>query len=199
MLAVTGGKGGVGKTTTALAVATLHARAGRSPVVVDADVDVPDLARLAAVPDGGLDTVAHGGSLDSGPAAAGVTVLGATAETTTDDLRTVLDRLSDAPRPVVVDCPAGVGAPHGLALRAATDSVLVTRPTSRAINDALRTAVLARRLDAPPRTLAVTAARRVPDGLGTAGLPTPVAVHAPPSTPPWHDDLSAYRPLMQWR
>ena len=197
VLAVTGGKGGVGKTTTALGLAAVLARAGRRPVVVDADLDLPDLASVAGVPGGGLPGVAGGDPLSAAPTVAGVTVLGSTGTADRDDLRRVLDRLAGRSRPVLVDCPAGVSAPHGLALRAATESLLVTHPTRQAVADALRTGTLARRLGATPRRVAITGTRHVPDGFGTVRLPAAVAVPAPSRPPPWRGNISAYEPLKE--
>lgn len=49
MLAVAGGKGGVGKTTTALAIGCVLAEHGDRPLVADLDRDMPDLARRAGI------------------------------------------------------------------------------------------------------------------------------------------------------
>ena len=195
MLAVTGGKGGVGKTTTALGIAAVLARGGRRPIVVDADIDLPDLARVAGVPDGSLRRLADGAPLSAAPTVAGVTVVGAADDATPADLRCVLDRLASQSRRVVVDCPAGVGTPHGFALRAATEALLVTRPTRQAVTDALRTGTLARRLGATPRRVAVTGTRHVPTGFDRTLLPPATSVPAPGRTPPWRGDTSVYEPL----
>lgn len=50
MLAVTGGKGGTGKTTTTLGLARALAAVGADVRCVDADVDLPDLGALAGGP-----------------------------------------------------------------------------------------------------------------------------------------------------
>src|SRR6056297_764198 len=61
MLAVAGGKGGAGKTTTTLGLAAALGRQRRGVLAVDADREMPDLhamAGLARTP--GLDAVAEG-------------------------------------------------------------------------------------------------------------------------------------------
>ncbi|MFW5937921.1 MAG: P-loop NTPase, partial [Halanaeroarchaeum sp.] len=60
MLAIAGGKGGVGKTTTALGVGVALATRRRDPVVVDADADLPNLHLVADVDGGGVEAVADG-------------------------------------------------------------------------------------------------------------------------------------------
>jgi septum site-determining protein MinD len=49
MLVIAGGKGGCGKTTTALGLAAVLAERGAPAVVADADRDMPDLHALAGV------------------------------------------------------------------------------------------------------------------------------------------------------
>src|SRR6056297_615748 len=49
MLAIAGGKGGCGKTTTAVGLARAFASLGADPLVVDADLDMPDLHHRTGV------------------------------------------------------------------------------------------------------------------------------------------------------
>ncbi|WP_255149526.1 MinD/ParA family ATP-binding protein [Halorarius halobius] len=185
MLAVTGGKGGVGKTTTAMGLAVAAARDGREPVVVDADLDLPDLAAVAGVERRCLTGLADGDPFATAPQVAGVTLVGASPGADVDALAGLLDRLAALDRPVVVDCPAGAGRTHGLALRAATGSVLVTRATRQALADAVKAGVLARRLDAPPRRVVFNEASAVPAVDVPAEWPTPVAVPTVDDRPRW--------------
>jgi septum site-determining protein MinD len=164
VLAVTSGKGGVGKTTTALGLAGAAARAGDRPVVVDADRDCPDLATMAGTDGGGLARFADGAPVDvAGTRIDGATVLGARFDD--DALAAALERLTDAGRPVLLDCPAGAGAPVAAPLRAAERSLVVVRRTERALVDGRKAATLARRLDAAPVGVVVSRAERV-DGVG---------------------------------
>lgn len=151
MLAITGGKGGVGKTTTTMGVAAALARAEHSPIALDADRDLPDLAPVAGVDRGGVSAFADGASAaNAGERVAGVTVLGARPSLAEADVRGALTRLAGSDRTVLVDCPAGAGRDHALALDAADRSLLVTCRTRRAVTDTVKTAVLARRLGADP-------------------------------------------------
>lgn len=195
MLAVTGGKGGVGKTTTALGVARAVAQAGRRPIVVDADLDLPNLATMAGVEPSGLALAATDEPLGAAPMLGRVTVLGTRPGTALHTLRRALDRLVDTEHPVLVDCPAGTGEPHGIALRAASDSLVVTRPTESALTDAVKTSVLARRLDAPPTATVFNETTSVPAVASKLELSSPIAVPPNGVQNDLLDDISPYQAL----
>ena len=197
MLAVTGGKGGVGKTTTTLGVARAAACAGGKPVVVDADLDMPNLATMAGVEPGGLTAVAGTGALSAAPTVEGVTVLGPGAGATPTLLRRVLDDLAETSRPVFVDCPAGTSRPHGLALRAARQAVVVTRLRRDALADAVKAATFARRLSATPTATLVNETDAFPGSLRTFGLPEVVTVQSSDTRPPWTAGADGYRRLQK--
>lgn len=155
MLAVTGGKGGVGKTTVALGLARALASRGADPLVVDADRDMPDLHRIAGVPDGpGVAAFADGASLAAVAHAtrghSGVRVVPLAPGADVGTLRTALDRARARDRTVLVDCPAGAGRDAALPLRAADRAVLVATPTAASLRAAAKAAAMARALDAPP-------------------------------------------------
>ncbi len=151
MYAVTGGKGGCGKTTTALGLAQALARLGADPLVLDADVDMPDLHLLADVPpEPDASALARGAHVEcvSRPAtdSPGVSIVPAgDAESTPAALRAV--RWWHGP--VLVDCPAGAGEDATLPLRYCDGAVLVTTDTPQSLSDAAKTATVATRLDAP--------------------------------------------------
>lgn len=173
MLCVAGGKGGVGKTTTAVGLARAAAREGARPVVVDADRDCPDLAHVAGVPAEGLAAFADGAGLDeSGRTDRGVRYLCADGREADDAVRRTLrrlgrmergrgterarnvdrtreiDRAGRLDRPVLVDAPAGAGRAAALPLRFCDRALLVTSPTVRAQRNAVKTAAMARALEA---------------------------------------------------
>ena len=147
MLAVTGGKGGVGKTTTALGVARALGRRGEAVLAVDVDRDLPDLARTA-----GVDTVRVGGADAAGgrpdPDCPSVRVL--TGPRDGDEARRLLAALAQRPERVVLDCPAGSGPAATDPLAAADRSLVVSTPDPASLRDAAKTVAIARTLDAPP-------------------------------------------------
>jgi ATPases involved in chromosome partitioning len=160
MLAIAGGKGGVGKTTTALGFALDFAAAGRPALAVDADRDMPDLHVLARVP--GRPTVAAlvedtndsaersltgvARPVPDRPAAA---VLPAAPGVDRATMRRVLRRVSPTDTTVVVDCPAGAGPDVADPLRLADGCVVVARPTPAGVRDGAKTAALSRAVDTP--------------------------------------------------
>lgn len=152
MIAIAGGKGGSGKTTTALGVAMALGRAGESPLVVDADVDMPDLHVLAGVDsEPGAGDLKNGASIEQvrqpWPALPTVGIVAAGAP---EGLGTTLDRLAGWHGPVLVDCPGGAGPDAAVPLRACDRSLLVTTDAPQALTDTAKTAAIARELDAAP-------------------------------------------------
>jgi len=144
IVAVCGGKGGVGKSTVALNLgAVLDA------VVVDADLTMadlptargPDLHDVLAGRADPIEAVREGGAVDILPC--GRTLSGARG---TDPTRLVaaLEAVEAEYGTVVVDSPGGLAADAGLPLVAASASVPVTAPTRPATVDSLRTRALAR-------------------------------------------------------
>ena len=157
MLAIAGGKGGCGKTTTALGLARGLAALGDRPLVVDADRDMPDLHHRADVDrTPGLAAAAErprpAETAQRSTRFPGVEVLPA-GDADGSTAGTVFDRLRRSPRPVLLDCPAGAGPDAAVPLRAADRSVVVSTPREQSLRDAAKTAAMARQLDAPPATV----------------------------------------------
>ena len=217
MIAVAGGKGGSGKTTTTLGLARALSRRGGPVVAADADWDLPNLARLAsettdsgrsAAPatDSGrsaattvVEVVRDRGSVD--PDRSGPTVLAAPAESGTATPGATFGALGDAvpdDAATLLDCPAGASPDAAAPLRAADRSLLVTPLRRSALRDAAKTAAIARRLDCPPLGVVAVRASSVPDPVADLlGCPVlgrvPAAVPAPLSDPAVrsaYDDLA---------
>lgn len=149
IVAVTAGKGGVGKSTVALNLA-----ATLEGVVVDADLSMadlpagqgPDLHDVLAGRADPLEAVHETGTVGIVPC--GRSLAGARASDVTA-LAEALARLDAHYGTVVVDCPAGLRSDVGLPLFAADACVVVARPTEAALTDAMRVRELARTVETP--------------------------------------------------
>ena len=151
MFAIAGGKGGCGKTTATLGLARALVTRGETPLVVDADVDMPDLHLLADVrPTPNAGDIAAGAHIEcvaqTPPETPGMAVIPAGRD---GETATALTRLRDWDGPVLIDCPAGASEDATLPLRVADRTVLVTTDTPQSLGDAQKTARVATRLDAP--------------------------------------------------
>jgi len=153
MLAIVGGKGGCGKTTTALGLARAFARGGDRPLVVEADCDMPNLHTIAGTnrrP--GVDAVAEGARVDrtvhrSDPFP-GIDVLPAGDAAGAVD-PAALERVARSPRRVLVDCPAGATEAVRTPLCAADHALVVSTADRQSLTDAAKTVRMARSVDAP--------------------------------------------------
>jgi chromosome partitioning protein len=192
VVAVVNGKGGVGKTTTALNVAAIAARSGSAVLIVDLDPRYSLTRWIADPADGSLVELLQGR----------VDVAAATVDTRLDGVRLIgspgdpleeaeqqlasasyrEEILQDALRDeiedyelVILDCPANLGLLTINALHAA-DSVLV--PVSMQDEGAfngiggvlLRCSSVAKRRDGQPRMLGVVRTRVVPDAAARADI-----------------------------
>ncbi|WP_254272728.1 MinD/ParA family ATP-binding protein [Haloarcula marina] len=147
IVAVTGGKGGVGKSTVAYNLA-----AELDGLVVDGDLAMADLPsrRGPDLHDVLAGRAAPHEAVSEGPVrmvACGRTLAGARAADPTA-LAETLETLARTHRWVVVDSPAGLHADVGLPLAVADAAILVTTHAPAALADALRVRELARELDA---------------------------------------------------
>ena len=176
MIAVAGGKGGSGKTTTTVGLARALSRRGAPVVAADADWDLPNLARLAAATIEETDAESAPSIRDAvhtdgrvHPRRSAPTVLAAPENPRDIDARRALESLDDSvsgDTPLLIDCPAGASPDAAAPLRVAERCLLVTPLRRPALRDAAKTAAIARRLDCPP--LGVVLVR-------TASAPDPVA------------------------
>lgn len=151
MLAIVGGKGGCGKTTTALGLALAFGASGDRSLVVEADIDMPNLhTRAGTSLTPGLDAVADGEpphavahrsedfpNVDVLPAGR---VAGTIPQTT-------LTRLGRARRRVLVDCPASATEAVATPVRAADEAVVVSTTDRGSRVDAAKTARMVESLD----------------------------------------------------
>jgi septum site-determining protein MinD len=194
MLAVAGGKGGVGKTTTTLGLAGALARDGQPVRAVDTDCEMPDLHALAGCDrDPSLAAVLDGDRVPEQPVATipGVRVVAAPHATDGAAVASALGRLRD--RPTVVDTPAGAGPDAVAPLRVADHALLVADGTPQALRDAAKTGAIARELGVTVVGVVLVGTREGPEGVERL-LEAPVLGTVPAATDPLSDPAvwSAY-------
>jgi len=153
---VAGGKGGVGKTTTAVNIAGAMEAAGYDVVVVDADLGMANLAAMLDVdPDTSIHEVLAGGDAVSAALTdvqGGITIvpgeqsLEAFADADPAKLKTVVRTLRNAYDVVLVDTGAGLSHETTVPLGLADGIILITTPDDVAVGDAVKTAELADRV-----------------------------------------------------
>ncbi len=196
MLAIAGGKGGCGKTTTAVGLARGLAAPGTRPLVVEADLDMPDLHHRTGVDrrPGIDDAVDRGDPRNVAQSASrfpGIDVLPCGgADTAT--AAALFERLADGRGPILLDCPAGASPDAAAPLRAADRTVLVSTPREQSLRDAAKTAAMARELDAPPAAVVLVRSDGGVDPSELLGCEA--VVHVPElSEPPLETEESAAR------
>jgi septum site-determining protein MinD len=215
---VAGGKGGVGKTTTAVNVSTALQQRGHDVVVVDADLGMANLGELVGAADGpsvhqvlaGEATVEEAlVDVDEGlTVLPGEQSLDAFAGADPAGLTGVIERLRERHDVVIVDTGSGVSHEMAVPLGLADGVVLVTTPAEVAVTDAGKTADLVERLGGT--VLGVVALRATGDtdlaGIGSrlgapvlGAVPDDPAVGAEPAVveAPERDVSAAYGALAE--
>ena len=171
--AVASAKGGVGKTTTTAAIATILTDSGANVVAIDADIGMANLAGALGVTPG--ETTLHdvlAGRADptdavhDGPAGLrvvpGATDLDAYATADPSGLKAVIAAFDDADY-VFIDAGAGLSHDSTLPLGLADETLLVSTPERSALGDTEKTRQLTERLGGSVAGAAIT---RVDDNSG---------------------------------
>jgi len=161
-IAILSGKGGVGKTTTAINLGVALAQLGKEVVVVDANLVTPNVSLQLGLPPTptNLNAVLKGKAPirdaiythESGIRVipAGVSIL-ESSEPILTEYKEVLAPLNDFHDIVLLDCAAGLWGSITRAVRAADEVIVVTNPELPALIDALKSIKMAENLRVPLR------------------------------------------------
>lgn len=207
-IAVTGGKGGVGKTLLAVQLALGAARAGRRTLLVDADPGLGNVGvHLRLAPQRTLDDVLLGrcrardamlpgpGGLELIAGASGSPALGSAGPAALAELFAAVAAAAAAHDVVICDTGAGIGPAVIEAVRRADVTLAVTTPDAAAVTDcyALCKVLQAERIAVP--RLVVNRVRSRDDALRTAARLTTVCTRFLGCTPELHGWLHDERSL----
>ena len=190
MIAIAGGKGGCGKTTTTLGIARALLDAGIGARAVDLDAGMPNLHRMADVDrDPSLTTAVdpeQSGAIQRD--SDGAQIVPAPRALGDLDVPRALDRIRPRDGVALLDCPAGAGPAATAPLREADATILVTTSRAESVEDAAKTGRMARSLGVPVLGAVVTRTQRVSQGTAselaaerTVAIPTrrePLTDHA---------------------
>lgn len=166
VITVTSGKGGVGKTTTAVNLAVALRQRGHAVVVLDADLGMPNVEGFfdLDVEQSAHDVLAGDADVDDAvielteglAVLAGDHSLEGFAAADPAELEAVVETLAERYRYVVVDTGGGLTYEGLVPLELGDEVILVTAPDPAAVGDTAKSEAMADRLDVPVRGVVVT-------------------------------------------
>ncbi|AGN00340.1 chromosome partitioning ATPase [Salinarchaeum sp. Harcht-Bsk1] len=169
MIAIAGGKGGCGKTTTTLGIARSLEASGIGGRAIDLDAGMPNLHRMADVdrepPLAAL--VDEEGGAEIQRDSHGVEIVPAPRALAALDLSSALDAVQPRDGVALFDCPAGAGPAATAPLREAEAVILVSTSREESVEDAAKTGRMARSLGVPVLGAVVTRTQRVSRGVAS--------------------------------
>ena len=171
IIVIASGKGGVGKTTTAINLAAAMNYFGRDVLVVDGNLSTPNVGIHLNAPEVpvNLNHVLKGEAEpfeavyehDSGvkviPASLSIKELKRTKPEKMKDFKKDFKKIAEY---VIVDCAAGLGNEATCAIELADEVIIVTNPEMPAITDALKAVKFAEQLKKPVRGVIVTRVKK---------------------------------------
>ena len=160
-ITIASGKGGVGKTTLTANIGIALAMAGQKVLLVDADVAMANLSLLLKMQNSPItlhEVLMGEASIEDaiyqGPAGIDLVPSGLSLESyrkvDSERLKSVIQSVENHYDFILLDAPAGIERNVLSALAAAQQVLIVTMPNSPSIADALKTKIVAQRLNAKP-------------------------------------------------
>ncbi|MCL9812891.1 DUF7125 family protein [Natranaeroarchaeum aerophilus] len=154
MIAITGAKGGCGKSTVTVGLARAFARSETSAITVDADRQLPNLHVMTGLDrEPTLAELKRGQSLDTiaqtDPESPTVGVVPAPKPSQPFEFEPHREAFDTDGTQLLVDCPSGAGPDVVEPVRQADGVIVVATDTDRGLDAAETSIELARRLDVP--------------------------------------------------
>lgn len=171
IIVIASGKGGVGKTTTAINLAAAMNYFGQDVLVIDGNLSTPNIGIHLNSPEVpiNLNHVLRGKAEpyeavyehDSGmkilPASLSIKEL---KRTKTEKMKEFKKDFKDISDFVIVDCAAGLGLEASNVIDMADEVIIVTNPEMPAVTDALKTVKFAEQMKKPIKGVIVTRVKR---------------------------------------
>ena len=171
IIVITSGKGGVGKTTTAINLGAAINHFGKEVLIVDGNLSTPNIGIHLNSPEVPINLnhvllnkaepfeaiYEHDSGIKIMPSSLSVKELKKIEPHKLKDFKKDFKDISDY---VIVDCAAGLGDEAMSAIEIADELVIVTNPEMPAITDALKTIKLADQLKKSVKGVIITRVRR---------------------------------------
>lgn len=181
LITITSGKGGVGKTTTAINIAAALNSFGKDVILVDANLTTPNVGLHLGAPIvpvnlnhvlSGKAKVAdaiyeHASGTKVIPSSLSVKELKKLNHSGLKDVGKKLRKMADF---VIMDSAAGLGEEATSAIEAADELLIVTNPEITAVTDALKTAKLAEEMKKEVLGVVVTRVKGTKDEMSLSNI-----------------------------
>ena len=160
VIVITSGKGGVGKTTTAINLGAAINYFGKDVLVIDGNLSTPNIGIHLNSPEVPINlnhvlskeaepyeaVYEHESGIKIMPASLSIKELKKVKHTKIKDFKKDFKKISDN---VIIDCAAGLGEEAISVIEIADELIIVTNPEMPAITDALKTIKIAEELKKP--------------------------------------------------
>ncbi|MFB6246691.1 MAG: cell division ATPase MinD [Candidatus Pacearchaeota archaeon] len=171
VIVITSGKGGTGKTTTAINLGAAIRNFGKSVLIVDGNLSTPNIGIQLNSPEVPVNlnqvlskraktheaVYEHPSGLKIMPSSLSVKELKMLAPEKLKDIKKDLEKLADY---VIIDSAAGLGKEAESALKIADEIIVVANPEVPSVTSALKTVKLAEKLKKPVRGVLMTRIRK---------------------------------------
>lgn len=171
IIVITSGKGGVGKTTTAINLAAAINSFGRDVLVIDGNLSTPNVGIHLNAPEVPINlnhvlrgraepfeaVYEHESGLKVMPSSISIKEF---KKTKTDKLKEFKGDFKKIADYIIMDCAAGLGDEALAAIEAADELLIVTNPEMPAITDALKAVKIAEEMKKPIRGVVVTRVKK---------------------------------------
>ena len=171
IIVITSGKGGVGKTTTAINLAAAMNYFGEDVLVIDGNISTPNVGIHLNSPEVPINlnhvlkgkaeafeaVYEHESGIKIMPSSLSIKELKKTNPGKMKDFKREFKKLSGS---IIVDSSAGLGHEASSAIELADELIIVTNPEMPAVTDALKTVKLAEQMKKPVSGVIVTRVRK---------------------------------------